>query len=102
MDYKVAVTADAEADLDQYIQYLLTEKKSEQAAVNLLDDFEATIQRLRAAAGSLKLCENPRLKELGYRRINFLAHRYFMLYRIVDDIVFLTAFSMSYRIMRIR
>ncbi len=88
MDYKVAVTADAEADLDQYIQYLLTEKKSEQAAVNLLDDFEATIQRLRAAASSLKLCENPRLKELGYRRINFLSHRYFILYRIVDDIVF--------------
>ena len=88
MDYKVAVTADAEADLDQYIQYLLTEKKSEQAAVNLLDDFEATIQRLKAVAGSLKLCENPRLKELGYRRINFLSHRYFMLYRIVDDIVF--------------
>ncbi len=56
--------------------------------VNLLDDFEATIQRLRTAASSLKLCENPRLKELGYRRINFLAHRYFMLYRIVDDIVF--------------
>ena len=66
MDYKVAVTADAEADLDQYIQYLLAEKKSEQAAVNLL------------------------------------SNRYFLLYRIVDDIVFLTAFSMSYRIMRIR
>ena len=88
MDYKIAITVDAEADLDQYVQYLLAEKKNVQAAINLLDDFEATIRRLKAVAGSLKLCENPILKELGYRRINFLSHRYFILYRIVDDIVF--------------
>ncbi len=88
MDYKVVVTADAEEDLNQYIGYLLMEKKSEQAARNVLDDFEATIQSLKNVAGSLKLCDNPRLKELGYRRINFLSHRHFMMYRIVEDIVF--------------
>ncbi len=88
MDYKVLVTTDAEEDLNQYIRYLLMEKKSEQAARNVLDDFEVTIQSLKNVAGSLKLCDNPRLKELGYRRINFLSHRYFMMYRIVDDIVF--------------
>ena len=88
MDYKVVVTADAEEDLNQYIRYLLLVKKSEQAAKNVLDDFEATIQSLKNVAGSLKPCDNPRLKKLGYRRINFLSHRYFMMYRIVDDIVF--------------
>lgn len=88
MDYKVVMTADAEEDLNQYIRYLLIEKKSEQAARNVLDDFEATIQSLKNVAGSLKLCDNPRLKEVGYRRINFLSHRYFMMYRIVEDIVF--------------
>ena len=40
-------------------------------------------------AESLKLCENPRLQMFGYRRINFLSHRYFMLYRIEEDIVFI-------------
>ncbi len=25
---------------------------------------------------------------MGYYKINFLKHRYFMLYRIVDDVVF--------------
>ena len=65
------------------------EKKSKQAAKNFLDDFEATIQSLESIAGSLKLCDNPRLKELGYRRINFFSHRYFMMYRIVEDIVFI-------------
>jgi plasmid stabilization system protein ParE len=88
MVYKVVVTADAEEDLNQYIRYLLLEKRSEQAARNVLDDFEATVQSLKNVAGSLKLCDNPRLKELGYRRINFLSHRYFMMYRIVEDMVF--------------
>ncbi|MGN0251129.1 MAG: type II toxin-antitoxin system RelE/ParE family toxin [Oliverpabstia sp.] len=88
MDYKVVVTVDAEEELNQYIRYLLIVKKSEQAAKNVLDDFEATIQSLKRVAGSLKLCDNPRLKQLGYRRINFLSHRYFMMYRIDEDIVF--------------
>ena len=88
MEYKVVVTADAEEDLNQYIRYLLMVKKSDQAAKNVLDDFEATIRSLKSVAGSLKPCDNPRLKELGYRRINFLSHRYFMLNRIVEDIVF--------------
>lgn len=89
MDYKIVVTADAQEDLEHYIQYLLFEKQSMQAAKNVLDDFEATKESLRHVAGSLKLCDNPRLNQLGYRRINFLNHRYFMMYRIVEDVVFI-------------
>lgn len=88
MDYKVIVTAEAEADLEQFIQYLLFVKKNEQAAKNVLDDFEDTVEKLKSVAGSLKLCENPRLRMLGYHRINFIRHRYFILYRIEDDIVY--------------
>ena len=78
----------AEADLDRFITYLLLEKKSEQAARNLLNDFETTKASLTNVAGSLKLCNNPKLRELGYHRINFLSHRYFMLYRIEGDTVY--------------
>lgn len=88
MKYRVVVTVDAEEDLNRYIQYLLIEKKSDQAATNVLDDFEETIRSLENVAGSLKLCDNPRLKKLGYRRINFHSHRYFIMYRIVEDVVF--------------
>ncbi|MCI6997010.1 MAG: type II toxin-antitoxin system RelE/ParE family toxin [Eubacterium sp.] len=88
MDYKVVVTVDAEEDLNNYIRYLLIVKKNEQAAKNVLDDFEATVQSLKRVAGSLKLCDNPRLRKLGYRRINFLSYRYFMMYRIDEDVVF--------------
>ena len=87
MTYKVVLTSDAEEDLDKFIQYLLFEKQSKQAAVNVLNDFEATKQNLLTVAGNLRLCDNPKLKERGYRRINFLSHRYFMLYRIENDTV---------------
>lgn len=87
MDYKVVITIDAEEDLDRYVRYLIFVKQNEQAAKNLLNDFEITKQNLSRVAGSLKFCENPRLKEHNYRRINFLSHRYFMLYRIEDNIV---------------
>lgn len=88
MVYNVVVTIDAEEDLNRYIKYLLFDKGSDQAARNVLNDFEATIESLKNVAGSLKLCDNQRLKELGYHRINFHSHRYFMLYRIEGSNVF--------------
>lgn len=88
MDYKIVLARGAEEDLDRFVAYLMYEKKSEQAARNLLDDFEVTKTSLISVAGSLKLCDNPKLRELGYHRINFLSHRYFMLYRIENDTVY--------------
>ena len=82
MDYEIFVSEDAERDLDTFLQYLLFEKKNEQAARNLLNDFEITKRSLIHAASSLKDCANPKLKEHRYKRINFTTHRYFMLYRI--------------------
>lgn len=41
MAYKIVLMKDAEEDLDRFIAYLLFEKKSEQAARNLLNDFDA-------------------------------------------------------------
>ena len=63
-------------------------RKVKQAARNYLNDFEATKTSLSNVAGSLKFCDNPKLRVLGYRRINFLSHRYFMLYRIENNIVY--------------
>lgn len=88
MDYKVVITEDAELDMDNFVHFLLFEKKNEQAASNLIDDFDAVIATLTHAAESIKLCENQHLRELGYRRINFKFHRYFMLYRVEEDMVY--------------
>ena len=54
MDYKIVVTAEAEEDLNQFIQYLFFAKKNKQAAKNVLDDFENTIKKLKYVASSLK------------------------------------------------
>lgn len=88
MDYRIVMTEDAEKDLDNFISYLIFDKNNIQAAKNLLDDFEKTKISLSKVAGSLKLCDNSKLNKLGYRRINFMAHRYFMLYRIEENTVF--------------
>lgn len=85
MAYKVTVTKEALRDLDYFISYLIFDKANAQAAASLLDDFEETTQTLSQVAGSLQYCDNPRLRRNGYRRINFLSHRYFMLYRIEND-----------------
>lgn len=85
MAYKVVITEDAQADLDRFIHYLLFEKNSEQAALNILEDFKATVDTLSLVAGSLNYCDNWKLKKDGYRRINFMSHKYFMLYRIEGE-----------------
>ena len=86
MAYNVVVTSDAEKDLDKFIRYLLFEKKNEQAARNFLDDFDETKNILSNVAASLKDCDNPKLKQFGYKRINFRKHRYFMLYRVEGNL----------------
>ena len=89
MGYRVVVTGNAETDLDEFVRYLLFVKENEQAARNLLNDFEATKNKLESAAESLKLCKNEKLCKQGYRRINFMFHRYFMLYRVVENTVYI-------------
>lgn len=63
MDYKINLMQSAEDDLEHFIEYLVIEKKNPQAAKNLLDDFERTKESL--------------------------SHRYFMLYRVENDMVYI-------------
>ena len=79
----------AKENMQKYIEYILYEKKNQQAAASLLDDFEYTKDILAEVAGSLKLCDNEKLRSLGYRRIGFKLHRYFMLYRVEDTTVYI-------------
>ena len=85
MAYKIFMTIDAAEELEKIIQYLIEKKRNPQAATSLLNDFENTKKKLEDVAGSLQLCRNKKLRDLGYRRINFERHRYFMLYRIEGE-----------------
>ena len=48
MDYKIVLSRGAEEDLDGFVAYLLFEKKSEQAARNLLQSTAKTALSLFA------------------------------------------------------
>lgn len=72
-------TDDVEEDLSEFVQYLLFEKVSEQAANTVIEDYDETLEELEKVAGSLKLVDNQRLAKLGYRQNNFIRHRYYFL-----------------------
>lgn len=91
MGFKVTLTSRAQSNFDDIINYLLYELKSKQAAMNVMEDMEHTIERLSRVADVLKLCDDPDFYKLGYRTIRFKRHNYFMLYRIRNDTVFVDA-----------
>lgn len=88
MDYKVLISEDAKEDFERFISYILLEKKNIQAASSLIEDYDKTIEKLSFVAGNLKFCDNEKLKMRGYKSINFLKHRYFMLFRVENDCVY--------------
>lgn len=91
MEFKIVLTSQAQLDFRNITRYLFDELRSEQATISVINDMENTIERLSYIAGGLKLCDDPRLRGLGYRKIHFKHHNYFMLYRIQDDIVYVDA-----------
>lgn len=85
--YKVVVTRSARTQMAQILCYIRQDLMNEQAAKSVREDIENTKLKLSQGAGSLKLCDIPELRAMGYRTIHLKRHRYFMLYKIVGDIV---------------
>ena len=83
--YKVYITGRAFSDLRIRIGYLRNEKKSMQAAQALFDDYRETRSILANIAGALADPDDEKLKQRGLKRINFLRHNYFMLFRIEKE-----------------
>ena len=75
--YRVVEAPRAKKDIKRYIGYLRNEKKSQQAAQALFDDYRATKKKLVEVAGMLNDPDNEILKQRGLKRINFIKHNYF-------------------------
>lgn len=88
---RVIMTDLAQSQLDSYIDYLLIEKSSPQAAKAIKDDALLTVEALLLSADTLAYCDDDDLTALGYRKIHFSKHRYLFLYRIVEDIAYIEA-----------
>ena len=89
MAYKIFVTDNARDSVHAILDYLSTSKKNPQAAAAVLSDFRVTSSLLKTIAGSIRFCENPRLKEKGYKKIHFLRHKYFLVFHIIEENVFI-------------
>lgn len=88
-DFKVIFTEKAEKQAQQILDYIAYELENMQAALSVEQDMKDTAARLSYMAGSLKLCDDADLRALGYRTIHFRRHRYFMLYKVVDDCAYI-------------
>ncbi|MCR5789943.1 MAG: type II toxin-antitoxin system RelE/ParE family toxin [Lachnospiraceae bacterium] len=89
--YDVIISPKALSQLDAYIDYIQHTLLNEQAAKAVWDDAMDTREELTRVAGSLRLCDNKKLQDLGYHKINFLRHRYLMLYRVDDTTAYVEA-----------
>lgn len=87
--YKIIVSEGTIQKLHTCLFYLKAKIKSQQAAKAVYNDYVQTRKSLQETAGSIQLCEDPDLARLGYRRINFKKHNYFLLFRIEDDKVYI-------------
>lgn len=89
--FDVIISPKALAQLNDYIDYLQYTLLNEQAARNVWQDALDTMDELSKVAESLKPCTNPLLKKYGYRPMNFLRHRYLMLYRVEGQTAYVDA-----------
>lgn len=87
MTYKVVILPPAKRNLKRYIQYTSVILQNKQAAAAIRDDARLTKERLSEIADVLPLCQDPELKKWRYRKITFRKHDFFMIYRIVGNIV---------------
>ena len=84
MAYEVIITDRAKEQAEAFVQYLLFEKQSPQAASNLLDAIEETKESLSLIAGFLRYCEDPDLRAMNYKVIFFRRMRYLWFFQIND------------------
>lgn len=85
MAYSFVATAAFERDYDEALAYLIYNLNSPQAAKNLLDAMDASIEKISENPLINAVSHKPSLEALGYRE-EFVM-RYVMLYRVEDDSV---------------
>ena len=83
--FRITIMPEAKGQLRNYLKYLKINLKNEQAYHSVKADYEDTINRLKTLAGSINVCEHPKLAEREIRKIFFRKHDYVLLYRIKGD-----------------
>lgn len=80
MDYKIESTSSADQDLSSIISYIAKDLDNATAAAHFLDQVDACYAHLEKMPFMYELCQDVRLKSLGYRKA--LINSYVMIYRV--------------------
>ena len=88
---RVVMTRRAQQQLRRIIRYIHIKFKNIQAEKAVLADARKTRDRLVDVAESLKYCDDPELRELGYRTIHFRNHNYFFVYEVRGTTAYIEA-----------
>ena len=83
MAYKLRISKDANADINDIVSYMSLELKSAQAADAFLDDVEASYRRLVENPFIYAKCDDHLLERRGYRKI--VIKNYLVLFRIDEE-----------------
>ncbi|MCI7612481.1 MAG: type II toxin-antitoxin system RelE/ParE family toxin [Selenomonadaceae bacterium] len=83
MTYKVLETVAATKDLDNIIGYITGKLYNFTAAKDFADEVEQCYKKLSVIPFMYELCQDERLKRLGYRKV--VIKNYIMVYRIDND-----------------
>jgi len=81
MAYEVIISDRAKEQANAFVEYLMFEKQSPQAASILLEAIEETKESLSLIAGILRYCEDPELRAMNYKIIFFRHMRYLWFFR---------------------
>ena len=88
MGCDVSLTAEAESERDEVVEYLLFVLSAPTAARVFLDELDELVANLSSFPEMYPLSEEPRLHALGYRKA--LVGGYIVLYRVVEGAVAIT------------
>ena len=87
--YRVELTDSAHRQLRTILEYLLYNLQNEQAYCSVKEDFLNTVEKLEYQAGIIADSEYEYLRERNLKRMHFLSHRYILLFRIYNEVVYI-------------
>ncbi len=87
--YRVFLSNTARCQLQQITDYLDNVLQNRQALLSFRKYTDDTIMRLSKNADGLALCRNAELAQYGYRIIHYRKLKYMMIYRIIEDRVWI-------------
>ena len=88
--YSITITDEAKEDLTNYINYIAFQYQEYFAIQRIIEDYYEALQSLRTAGEIHNVCNFPKAKELGIRKIRLKRYKFYLFYEIHGDTIVVT------------